>query len=336
MTSTQLSPQADPGTVGDGTSDVTNPFASAPFGLLVSPSWLQAHLDDSNLTVLDCTAYLDDSLDPATGPSRARSEFRQSHIPRAKFVDLEREFSDPTHPVRFMAPGPEQLSEALQRLDIGANTRLVVYSRGEMWTATRIWWVLRLYGFDRCSVLDGGWTLWNLEARPTASGEDAFRSPHRPVGWQPFTPLKRIALIADRHDVLRSIEKRNAALTNARLPPFFLGEGGNVYGRRGHIVGSVNVPAAFHLDTQTQRFLPVANLRAQFDKVLAPGCEVIAYCGYGLAASGTVFSLALLGREGVRLYDGSLAEWAADPCLPMASEPTDTGREESDGTESRS
>jgi thiosulfate/3-mercaptopyruvate sulfurtransferase len=43
---------------------------------------------------------------------------------------------------------------------------------------------------------------------------------------------------------------------------------------------------------------------------------VVAYCGGG-SATMVVFALTLLGREEVRLYDGSVAEWSADSSLPL-------------------
>ena len=303
-------------------AETTEPAGPAS-RLLVSPSWLQAHADDADLVILDCTAYLDDPLDAATGLSRAHSEFLASHIPGARFVDLERELSDEQHAVRFMAPAPDQLSRVLQRLGIGAETWVVVYSRGEMWTATRVWWLLRLYGFDRCSELYGGWARWNLEGRPTASGESLAPPVDPHATRRPFVLRERSDLLANRHDVLANIGQKKVAVINARLPPYFLGEAGNVYGRPGRIAGSVNVPAMAHLDTATQSFLPLAALRTQFDGLVQPDAQVIAYCGYGIAASGTVFALALLGHRNVRLYDASLAEWAADPDLPMATGPVD-------------
>jgi thiosulfate/3-mercaptopyruvate sulfurtransferase len=47
--------------------------------------------------------------------------------------------------------------------------------------------------------------------------------------------------------------------------------------------------------------------------------HVIAYCGYGIAASATVFVLTMLGHRRTALYDGSLAQWAPDQSLPMVT-----------------
>ena len=47
------------------------------------------------------------------------------------------------------------------------------------------------------------------------------------------------------------------------------------------------------------------------------GKDVIVYCGGGISATIDAFALSLIGREDVRLYDGSLTEWTADPALPV-------------------
>jgi thiosulfate/3-mercaptopyruvate sulfurtransferase len=45
---------------------------------------------------------------------------------------------------------------------------------------------------------------------------------------------------------------------------------------------------------------------------------VIAYCGGGgISAANDVLALALLGRDDIAIYDGSLREWVADPEAPL-------------------
>ena len=48
--------------------------------------------------------------------------------------------------------------------------------------------------------------------------------------------------------------------------------------------------------------------------------QVITYCGGGIAASSVALALVMLGCDNVALYDGSLAEWTADPALPMETD----------------
>ena len=98
---------------------------------------------------------------------------------------------------------------------------------------------------------------------------------------------------------------------NALRPDQHLGSGGTVYGRLGHISGSINVAAVNVVDSNNE-FKSSSELRRQFADALAKP-RVITYCGGGIAAS----SVTMLGHENVQLYDASLSEWATDAALPM-------------------
>lgn len=54
---------------------------------------------------------------------------------------------------------------------------------------------------------------------------------------------------------------------------------------------------------------------------VTPDREVITYCGRGYAGACGLLALKLLGYERARLYDGSWAEWSADPSLPVEVSP---------------
>lgn len=43
------------------------------------------------------------------------------------------------------------------------------------------------------------------------------------------------------------------------------------------------------------------------------------YCGGGISASANALALASVGVRDVRVYDGSLEEWSADPGLPLVA-----------------
>jgi thiosulfate/3-mercaptopyruvate sulfurtransferase len=80
----------------------------------------------------------------------------------------------------------------------------------------------------------------------------------------------------------------------------------------------VNVPWPTVVDPETHTFLPAEDLRRRLDGAgPAPDQRIITYCGGGIAASAVALAFALVGRTEVSIYDGSLAEWAADPSLPM-------------------
>jgi thiosulfate/3-mercaptopyruvate sulfurtransferase len=116
--------------------------------------------------------------------------------------------------------------------------------------------------------------------------------------------------------VLSAVRGGEACVVNALRSEQHRGTGGISYGRLGHIAGSVNVPAVSLVDAEN-RFKPVHELQRLLVATLEQP-RVITYCGGGIAATSVAMLLMMLGHRDVRLYDGSLSEWAADPDLPMA------------------
>lgn len=136
-------------------------------------------------------------------------------------------------------------------------------------------------------------------------------------------PDPRPELFADREEVLASIDDGACRLVNALRTEDHLGDGPVKYGRPGRIPSSVNVPAAWEngvVDPDTAPFRSREELRRTFARVGATDRDrVITYCGGGIAASSVAFALDLIGVDDVAVYDGSLAEWGADPDLPMTT-----------------
>jgi thiosulfate/3-mercaptopyruvate sulfurtransferase len=284
-------------------------FAHPQF--LIETSELERRLGDPDLRILDCTTHLipDPKITYQVVPGRA--DFEKGHIPGAQFVDLQGDLSDKNHRLRFMLPAAEAFAAAMSRFGVGEGTRVVLYSTANPWWATRVWWMLRVFGFDDAAVLNGGWQKWSREGRPVETG----RAKPRPSGN--FVGREQRPLMVGKEEVLRAIGDDGACTINALMPEQHAGTGGNTYGRPGHIKGSVNLPAAHLIDPETNEFLPAAELRKRFEATGAFDKRVITYCGGGIAASADALALVMLGHPEVRLYDASMSEWATDPSLPM-------------------
>jgi thiosulfate/3-mercaptopyruvate sulfurtransferase len=195
-------------------------------------------------------------------------------------------------------------------LGIGEGARVVVYSQQEPMWATRLWWLLRYHGFDQVELLDGGLRAWRAAGLPLVTTVVEPRP-------RPFLGTVRPALLARRADVEAAVAEGGTCLVNALSPEAFRGEGVTSYSRPGRIPGSVSVPARSLLDPVSAVFRPLAELRQELAACLDPARPVVLYCGGGISATVDAFALALLGRDDVRLYDGSLSEWSADPDLPL-------------------
>ena len=280
--------------------------------LLVETEWLAEHLRDPGVRVLECTVY----LHPADVPGgyrveTGRAKWSQGHIPGAGFADLYEDLSDRTSSLRFMLPPADQFAEAMGRYGVGPGVRVILYDRFVNMWAARVWWMLRAFGFEGASVLNGGWKKWSLEGRPVATDDGA-------VAPRAFTVRPRPQLVADRGGVLAALGERGACVLNALTEEQHRGTGGVSYGRPGRIAGTTNVPARALVDPDTHAYLPDDVLRAKFAAAGALDARrIVTYCGGGIAASSDAFALALLGRDDVAVYDASLSEWAADPSLPM-------------------
>lgn len=281
-----------------------------------NPQWLtqtgelEARLDDPALRILDCTVYLRPVDGGGVRPDSGREDWVRSHIPGSAYADLLDDLSDHNSPLPVMMPPAEQFASAMSRYGVGEGTTVVLYDTdGGIWAA-RVWWMLRFFGFDDASVLNGGFVKWTAEGRPVSA-----EPPRYPPGN--FIARPRPGLIAAKHDVVAALGNRTTCLVNALSADEHAGRVTRV-ARPGHIPGSVNVPAQSLLDPQTNALRPAVELREVFERAGVLGRDrVITYCGGGIAAAGDAFVLALLGVQNVALYDGSLVEWSQDAALPL-------------------
>jgi thiosulfate/3-mercaptopyruvate sulfurtransferase len=282
---------------------------------LISTTELAGILEKPNLRLFDCTTYLEPAPEGVNVPYIAvpgDKTFAAGHIPGADFLDLQGEFSDSNTALRFMMPDIAQLEAAFGRHGVSANSRVVLYSIGTPMWATRFWWMLRSLGFDRTSVLDGGFDKWKAEDRAIETGTAK--------GYPPatFTAKPRPGFFVGKRDVLAATDDRNTVIVNALGPQFHRGLEPSRYGRPGRIPGSCNVSAATLLDPATRTFVPLSDAEAKFaTQGLRKDKRVVAYCGGGISATIDLFLLYRLGYDNLTLYDGSMGEWAKDASLPI-------------------
>ena len=281
---------------------------------LVGPEELRDALGDGRVRVFDTTVFLRRATQggPYTVES-GRESYARAHIPAAGFADIPGALSDPASPFAFTLPAAESFAAAAGRLGIGDGTHVVAYAQDAPMWATRLWWLLRYFGHDDTSVLDGGLAAWTAAGGPVEPGMGGYAP-------APFTARPRPELLARLADVREVTEDGSACLVNALSPEAFRGKGPSAYSRPGRIPGSVNVPWNGLVDPATSRFRPPAELAAALaDGGVRADQPVIAYCGGGISATVDLFALALAGRDDARLYDGSLTEWSANPELPLVT-----------------
>ena len=277
--------------------------------MIVSTAWLAERLGQVHLRVVDASFYLPNSgRDPA-------SEYVAGHIPGAIFFDLEAS-SEQATPLPHMLPTAEAFAERMSALGLSDDDEIVVYDgSGKNLSAPRVWWMFRVFGHERVSVLDGGFGKWQREGRPIERGV----MPPRPRGT--FAAQLDRSMVRDLAQVRQNIERRAEQVVDMRSAGRFaaLEPEPRPGLRGGHMPGSLNLP----FDTLVQAdgtVLPEAELRQRIE---AAGVElsrpVMATCGSGVSACALVFSLYLLGHHEAAVYDGAWSEWGAREDTPIVT-----------------
>jgi len=270
------------------------------FGPLVSAGWLQEHLGDPDVRVIDFRWYL-------VG-RRGGDEYAKGHIPGAAFVELD----DVTGkgPGRHPLPTLEQFQAAMREAGVDDSTAVVAYDDVGGSVAARLWFLLRWFGHERQAVLDGGLQAWGepLETAAPRVREGTFtaRRPDR----------SRIL------DFAEVAQNPGVPVIDSRAGERYRGEKEPVDPRAGHIPGARNAPFAGNLQDDG-RFKSREELRRRFEQVgVDPDRGAVVYCGSGVNACHNLLAMELAGVKNVRLYEGSWSDWSSrDAPIATGSEP---------------
>jgi thiosulfate/3-mercaptopyruvate sulfurtransferase len=274
---------------------------------LVTAEWLNEHLNDPDLVVLDTTVLVVPDEKGGITSLSGKDNYAKGHIQGAGFADLMGDLSNTESELTFVMPTPEQFADAMSKLGVGNDSKVVLYSSNYPSWPARVWWMLRWIGFDNAAVLDGGLGAWQMAGMPLST-EPADR-PARQLSIN-----LRPELVADRDEVFASIDKPNVTLVDAMPDAHYIGEM-VMYARPGHIPSAINAPD-FNQLNETGAYRPLDELEMLHDSNRTH--RAITYCGGGISASSVAFTMHRLGFTDVAVYMGSLQEWAPDPANPLS------------------
>jgi thiosulfate/3-mercaptopyruvate sulfurtransferase len=273
---------------------------------LVDAAELQRHLGDPSWVVVDCRFTLTDA-------AAGRAAYERSHIPGARYADLDRDLArrpgprDGRHPL----PSPRELAERLGSWGIDNVTTVVAYDEGNGAIAARLWWLLGWLGHERRLVLDGGFAAWQTAKLPVET--------HLPR-WQAtkFEPRRVAEDSVVATEGVAGFQDRGGLLVDARGAPRYRGDQEPIDPVAGHVPGAVNRPFAMNV-SEAGHFRPPAELARELTQLLdgrAPP-QVAAMCGSGVTACHLLLAMAVAGLPGGKLYAGSWSEWIRDPTRPV-------------------
>ena len=266
------------------------------------------------------------------GESNGRVDFERAHVPGAAYVDMDTQLATirpdgvgGRHPM----PTVETFTAAMRSAGVTMSRPVAAYDDWVSLSASRLWWMLRHFGFLDVRVVDGGIAAWTAADHLTESG------PHTPgVGdFSPSSPgfgrlldATAAATYAARH-----------VLLDARTADRFRGESETIDSVAGHIPGAISASALDTVDP-SGRLLSADQLEERFlerglegaagaaratgateSDGIADARTVGTYCGSGMQATHLALALSIAGiTDEADVYIGSWSDWITDPDRPIA------------------
>jgi thiosulfate/3-mercaptopyruvate sulfurtransferase len=190
----------------------------------------------------------------------------------------------------------------------------VVYDGTSVFSAPRVWWMLKAMGHETVKVLDGGFPKWKREGRAIESG-----AAHPKAKF--FTAIAKPEIVRDFDAVMGIVKDASAQMVDARSASRFTAEEPEPRAgvRGGHMPGAINVHYR-KLIADDGTLKPPAELQAAFSQVDLTR-PIVTTCGSGLTAAILMLALTEIGKRDVALYDGSWTEWGSRPEAPVVRGP---------------
>jgi thiosulfate/3-mercaptopyruvate sulfurtransferase len=264
--------------------------------VLVSPEWLEAHLDDPAIRIVEVDV------------SPARHDER--HIPGAVLWNVYRDLKDASYRLVDAAV----LERLLSGSGVSPDSTVVFYG----YAPAMGFWLMKLFGHRDVRILNCSRDAWFDSGRPASS---SVTLPD-PVSYE--LEYADPQLRASHEAVANAIGRPGTTIVDVRSALEYAGErfwpsgGLEPNGRAGHVPTAVWQPVDDVYGSDGS-FLSAGQLRDVFAAVDVGGTdELITYCAIGGRACTAWFVLTyLLGRDGVRVYDGSWAEWGFMAAAPI-------------------
>ncbi|OSA72492.1 sulfurtransferase [Clostridium botulinum] len=264
----------------------------------VSTKWLQDHLEDENIVIVDCRGDL-------LKDSYGEEVYKKGHIKNAVFADLKKVMSseEKEHGGRNPLPDTEDFKRSIEKLGINKNTLVVAYDELRIAGAARFCWMLRYIGYTNNYVLDGGINKWITENRKLYIEENNSKE-KLDITNGDFNISLNEEIKADVNYIKDNM-KKDLILVDSRTNIRYEGIEEPIDKKAGHIPGAKNVywkdmlkeDGTVDENKVRENFLPLKDYS-----------NIAVYCGSGIDAT---FNFLLLDEVGIkaRVYAGSWSDW---------------------------
>lgn len=273
---------------------------------LVGTDWLEAHLDDADIRVIEISSTPEDT-----------AYHRDGHIPGAAWFFWK---DICWHPTDRQFTTPDALAERLGAIGIGPETTIVLYGDPVQY-GTYAFWSFTMAGHANLKLLDGTRTKWAKEGRPLSKDTPEFSTVDYPPGEGDSS------MRLGRDDIRDNLGRPGRFLLDVRSPEEYSGERvmeapkfDHGAERGGRIPGAVHLYFK-NLLNDDDTFKSEDELRAAFEGVGATpdnAEEIVVYCRLSHRATFTWVAMThILGFDNVKIYDGSWTEWGSIVGFPV-------------------
>lgn len=265
---------------------------------VISADWLEQRLGAPGVKIVDASWYL-----PAQQRD-AKAEYDAGHIPGAVFFDHDG-LSDPTSGLPHTLLSPVTFAGGVGALGLSETDTIIVYDGPGLFSAPRVWWMLRTMGAETVFLLDGGIDAWKAEGRPVTAERTIIEIAR-------FAPRFNAASVTSFEEMRRIVGDQSRQIADARSAGRFTGEEAEPRPgmRSGHMPGARNLPAGAF--AEGGRLKPLSEIRRIVEEAgIDLDKPVVTSCGSGITAAIITLALQSIGHKDNTLYDGSWSEWGS-------------------------
>ena len=269
--------------------------------------------------LLVATPMLFQLQDAIVVDTRSAEEYAAGHIPGAIHLDPD-DLALWRGDVQGMLRPPEKVAKMLRKRGLDPEKQIVVYSGmeqlGDLRYAARMFWILEYFNYPRVAILDGGFAKW------CAEGREVEHARRRSKTKSATSLAPNGELLATTEEVVELLKNKHGLVIDARSEPYHTGQKKDPFvARAGRIPETANAPMSQFVSGPYFTFKNPEELGKVLASVgVSEDKPAVFYCNSGMSASVGYFAGRLAGLDNLAVYDGSMAEWAADPDRDVVAE----------------